>query len=263
MENNQENIVNISTPKDLIISTWDIYSKKIGVLTGILAVPFILSYLSGYFYEINQALAAILSFTYLVAFFWAQVAILFVIIDQKEVTSFQVAVQKGWSKILPFFWLSLLSLFIIIGGFFLMIIPGIIFYVWFLFPSFILIVENKGGMDAFMRSKQLVTGYWLKIFGRTIFLFALVFLFISPIILVTMLIPFINTEIVSNLISSFIGTPIVLIFSYLIYKDLIKIKLDTPAVVATTKDRVKFLTVGLIGWIIGLIIIVSVIKQAT
>ncbi len=256
--NEMENLINISSPKDLLKTSWAIYTKKLGLLLGILAIPFALSILIEPSYLISKSLGTFLSSISLVVFFWSQVAILFAIIDERDNPPFQEVVKKGWSKIVPFVWLSVLSTFIVGGGFFLAVIPGIILSVWFLFSSFVFIVEDRGGMNALMRSKQLATGYWLNIFGKIVFLLILILLLIFPINIIMESMS-IDPDFVNDLISAFIATPIALIFFYLIYTDLAIIKKDAPEVVVTKKDKIKFAAIGLIGWIIGLIIIAMIL----
>ncbi|MBI2037430.1 MAG: hypothetical protein HYT15_00650 [Candidatus Magasanikbacteria bacterium] len=63
----------------------------------------------------------------------------------------------------PFIYTSLLSGLIIIGGFLLLLIPGIIFTVWYSFYVYVMIFENQKGMAALKTSKSLVLGRWWSI----------------------------------------------------------------------------------------------------
>jgi len=47
-----------------------------------------------------------------------------------------------------------------VGGFLLLIIPGIIFFIWFGFAPYVCIIEGIGSTSALKRSKQLVKGNW-------------------------------------------------------------------------------------------------------
>lgn len=69
-------------------------------------------------------------------------------------------------------WPSIYSLvlanLIILFGAVLLIIPGIIFLVWFTFYSQAILFENKSGFNALKASKDLVVGRWFLIAWRTI-----------------------------------------------------------------------------------------------
>lgn len=79
------------------------------------------------------------------------------LIDGNPITlgkSFEVA----FKKIFPYLLVFILLVLAIISGLILLIIPGIIFGVWFGFSTYALIIENRTGLSAFRRSKQLVKG---------------------------------------------------------------------------------------------------------
>jgi hypothetical protein len=60
----------------------------------------------------------------------------------------------------------------------LLIIPGIVFYVWFVLCQVVVVLEGKWGRDALKRSKELGKGFYLRI------------LVVLIIMIVLMLIPF-------------------------------------------------------------------------
>jgi hypothetical protein len=66
-------------------------------------------------------------------------------------------------------WVSLLTFLAVAGGFILLIIPGIIFYVRFLFGPTVVVVEGTKGTQAMRRSWRLVKGHTGKVLG-TVFL---------------------------------------------------------------------------------------------
>lgn len=76
--------------------------------------------------------------------------------------------QKAWDNIIPLLWVSILSGLAIFGGTLLLIIPGIIFAVWFAFASVIVVLNNTRGTDALRESKALVSGKWWSVFWRFI-----------------------------------------------------------------------------------------------
>lgn len=108
----------------------------------------------------------------------------------------------------------------------LLIIPGIIFAVYYAFSGWVLIYEGHKGRSALKRSKELVKGYWWAVVGRYIVLYLALFL-------VTIVLDILAgiggeavgvfTETVKQLIS-FLFAPLLYAYSYFIYRDLLKIK---------------------------------------
>ncbi len=66
----------------------------------------------------------------------------------------------------PVIYTSILMFLIVMGGFLLLIIPGIIFSVWYNFYFYSLVIENKKGLAALNNSKSLVVGRWWPIIWR-------------------------------------------------------------------------------------------------
>lgn len=68
-----------------------------------------------------------------------------------------------------YFWkglgLMLLMIIILIPLFILLIIPGLIFVIYWLFSLYVLMNENTGIWESMKRSKQIVKGRWWKVFG--------------------------------------------------------------------------------------------------
>ena len=142
--------------------------------------------------------------------------------EAKEI--FKETSELAW----PYIVLSVLTAILIILWLLLLIIPGIIFSVYYSFAVYAFFFEDKRGMDAIKRSKELVKGYWWAVFGRVIF-FALIIWVFSLIISIPLLLSQENSifyslwDVLVQIINALIG-PITLLFSYQIYKDLVKIK---------------------------------------
>lgn len=64
-------------------------------------------------------------------------------------------------------------------GFAFLLVPGVIFLVWYFFAAPAFVVEGKGILDSFRRSRELTHGFGMAIFGRFfIAILALFFLLI-------------------------------------------------------------------------------------
>jgi len=75
--------------------------------------------------------------------------------------------KESKERILPYFGTSILMTLLVLAGFFLFIIPGIILMVWFSFSHLVTIYEApKEGAAAIRESKKLIAGRGGKIFWR-------------------------------------------------------------------------------------------------
>lgn len=157
--------------------------------------------------------------------FWGALAQIIAVRDIREGIGIKRAFKEAWKKLLSFTWISLLTSLIIFAGFLLLIVPGIIFSIWFAFVAYVLVCENIKGKAALSRSKELVKGCWWPILGRLALLTVLIF--IVNIIVGATKLGLIGTAI-TNLISIF-----ALIYNLLIYQDLKRIKQDNAGTVST------------------------------
>jgi hypothetical protein len=128
----------------------------------------------------------------------------------KESLEIKITLKSGWAKTWKFFLVGLALMFIIVFGLLLLIIPGIIFAVWFSFSQFIMISEGLGVRASLAKSKGLVKGRFWPIFGRFI-VFALV---IGIFQILLSLVPFVGG------FTSLFFTPLFILPSYLLYQEL-------------------------------------------
>ncbi len=229
----------------LLKQSLTILRERLWTLVGLTALPFIFSWIfialafaAGLLlnlFEINEVFYSIIFFLIVLIFIvlsfiinlWAQVSLLYAV---KERTNIRQALILGKGKIVSYLWISILVGIITIIGFILFIIPGIIFSIWFTFSVYVLVSEDLKGTKALSRSKELVKGYWFKVFWRLIVLTLIILLITLPIGLISI----INslggdhiTETASGFLSAILGffvTPFSIIFSFLIFENLKKIK---------------------------------------
>ena len=76
----------------------------------------------------------------------------------------------GWAgkRLGSFVWVYLLTAFAVWGGLLLLVIPGIIVSLYIYFSQYVLAREGLRGLDALMRSRELVRGHWWALLGRLI-----------------------------------------------------------------------------------------------
>ncbi len=153
-------------------------------------------------------------------------------------------IKKGKPFIFPLLLVTFLSQVIITAGYFVLIIPGIIFSVLFIFVPFIIILEDRKPMiEVLKRSYYLVKAHFWPLFLRLFIIFAVTFC----ISLVLALIPYVN----------FILDPIVswfyFIWTFVLYQHVVKV---TPESKEPVSFRRVWITTG-IGLLIGGILIAS------
>ncbi|KKR53597.1 MAG: hypothetical protein UT90_C0006G0009 [Parcubacteria group bacterium GW2011_GWA1_40_21] len=227
--------------KILLDQAWGIYKKRLRVFLGIMAFPIFASLLLTAFLLLDVSLlrahsaffnmlglgililSGFLTLGVIVIQLWSQIALLYAIKDREENIGIKESYRRGWSKIISYFWVSFLSGIIIAGGTFLFFVPGLIFFIWFSLASFVFISENKKGWAALAASKDYVKGNWRAVFWRFLFIGIIAYLFLY---LFNALAVFTDTLVIDK-IYIYIGyallTPMVTIYSFLIYENLKKI----------------------------------------
>jgi hypothetical protein len=204
----------------LLSLTWKEYKKRVWIYAAITALP-------AAFSIISQALGH-LRFLILPAVFffglWSSVSLLFAVKEREKAIGFKESYKMGWRKLLPYFWTSLFLFLAIASGFFLFLIPGIIFSVWFVFSLYVLVAEGKAGKEALKRSKELVKGFWWSIFWRfLLIMLSVVFLTLLFSVPFSLLFGEEGQNFSSQLISIF-TSPFVVVYSFLLYQRLKEIK---------------------------------------
>jgi len=84
------------------------------------------------------------------------------------VLSFSESYSQVKSKLLKFALVNLLRGIILLFGFLFLIIPGVIFFVWFMFAHFEVVLTGAGIRESLSRSKALVAGKFWKVLGRLV-----------------------------------------------------------------------------------------------
>ena len=154
------------------------------------------------------------------------------------------ALTLGEGMVAPLIWIGFLTSFVITGGFLLLLIPGIIFTVWFCFAQFILVREELRGMNALLKSREYVRGEWFNVALRLLLVWAASLL--------------IGAIPVAGPILGIVFFPYVMIFHYLIYRDLREMKGELPFPCGMS-DKVKWPGVALVGFLVVPVALISVI----
>lgn len=162
---------------------------------------------------------------------WVAAASIYAIVDE---TGVKESLGLALGRIRAFLWLFSLVGLIIGGGYGLLIIPGILFTVWFFFAQYILAAEDTRGMDALLKSREYVRGHGWAVFGRIL----LAMLVCVPLSLIPLIGP---------LLSILFG-PFMLIYANEIYQDLRQLK---PDIIynASNGHKAAWITLGIVGFL--------------
>jgi len=262
-------------PMELLKQSWKIYKARFWTLIGITIIPVAIPFLFGALVVVVLkmmgssadnfmtilpliliGLIAVLAA--LVLQFWGQVASLYVIKGGlEEKVGVKEAFRRAWPKIASYWWVGFLGGLVTMGGFFLFIVPGFLFAVWYGQSLFILINEDIKGMNALIKSKAYTQGHWWGIIGRGLVMMLIIcgiaFVAMLPAALISAIL---GTEVISDLFSNIIQlfvTPFALVYGFSVYKSL-----------KEAKGEFEFKPTGK-GWLIaaavlgGLIIPISIL----
>jgi len=125
--------------------------------------------------------------------------------------------------ILPLIGTNLLTGLIVLVGFILFIIPGIILAVRYVFTQYIVIEENLSGLAALKRSQELVKGKFWKVLGYSIFPTVVIFLisfitsFVAQQLKTSAPLVYYTISFASSVLSWVFGA-VILVYSFLVYK---------------------------------------------
>lgn len=265
LNNQSKTIKNNSLPGPIYLlkQAWKIYKRNfktlaiISLITYLSSlVPSILSFLGGISFKSSPALYVSITIVTIAISFWGVVAMLYVIKDEKNEINIKESLIKGWKKLFPYVWVLFLSVFIMSGGFFLLLIPGILFSIWFSMGSFVLVVENVGGMNVLLTSKEYVRGYFWAVTGRILLSWIIyIIVFWMPTYLFKLL--NLSSYIVSiySAIGSMIGGTFYLIYGFLLYRHLRSIKGEIT-LSPSPRNKVFFILYGILGFMIPIILII-------
>ncbi|MCH7641210.1 hypothetical protein IID22_03370, partial [Patescibacteria group bacterium] len=114
---------------------------------------------------------------FMVISIWSTVALIFVTVRHEESGTVQGAYRKAGRSILAYLWIAFLVGIISLVGFFLFIVPGVLFTVWFSLAVFVFAAEEIRGVDALRKSREYVRGQWWSINWRIAFVSITVLLF--------------------------------------------------------------------------------------
>lgn len=248
----------------LFRESWDLYRNQAFTLMGIMLLPAIVLVTMSLFGIgsmaaalpfISQSLGArvigtfvLLGAVVLVSLLiqgWSQIALIYTLSNAHESVSILDAYKKTTSKLLSYWWVTILSTLIVLGGVAFFIIPGLIFAVWFALSRYVVVTESKTGIAALVRSHEYIKGQVGAIFWR--------FLCIAVLVLVlSMAVSFVSSALdsvvgvdVGKFMSTVLIIPFAAAYSYLVFSHARAVR--GPVAESSKDDKVMFTVFGVIG----------------
>lgn len=237
----------LSSVPELLGQTWELYKTNFRLLIGYSAwmlVPLVISVLITVAFgsegqEVNEFVTGLLN---LFVFTW--LSIIFILITLRLASEKKVKIRsmsaQAWKVFVPYLLLLVLKSIAVGVGFLLLIVPGLILSIWWLFADMTLISKGTGVIDSLKQSRELVRGRWWPVFGRNlggILTIAIIYIVILAVIMLILSavfggdpFSFLDTpatlmETVIVQIMDILFVPLFVMYVTLLYKNV----LDTPA----------------------------------
>lgn len=185
-------------------------------LAAMLAVPLVVMALVEPLLE-HEATGAIVPVLLLIlllggiTYFLFLIAVLRVVVsDDPEVTTFAAGLTWARGNFLGLLWVQILTGLVTMGGLLLFIIPGIILSLYTYFSQFVYAKEGTKGMQALLRSRDLVKGRWWAVF---FVLFKVGLLILGIFLLLGIVAGIAATAIPENAVTVTLGNVLIQLFS--------------------------------------------------
>lgn len=233
--------------RELLFESWNIYAECVGLFvgyTGWALVPYafvILLPLAPLPPTLIGFGTAALTVAQVALVLWAVNVIILLtsaFLRQKQVRVDHVG-RRAWRWIPSVVFVSILSSLAILGGMFLAIIPGIVFWVWYAFSHYEVLLHKEKGRAALMASHALVRGrFWPTLWrlagGELFILLAYLFLTASAVGVVGILFhlpelsltttnPPVWADVLVNILEVIL-MPLVIVYVTVLYHELLRTK---------------------------------------
>ena len=161
---------------------WTFMMSRLDLLF-LLAIPFAVTAILAFVLNtsplpsqsLTVALPGLVSLVALVGYLYIWTALLYTVVQsQEQVISWGKAFAWARSNLSGLIWVNLLASLVVLGGFILFIIPGIIISLYVYFVQYVYAKEGVRGIEALLRSRDLVQGNWWALLSR-LFVLGLIF----------------------------------------------------------------------------------------
>jgi hypothetical protein len=167
---------------------------------------------------VSLLLFLLLLIAYLFLYAWIQAAFIFLFSRGEAEPDVPSVISQARPLVAPLWWASILVGALVILGFILLIIPGVIFAVWYSFTIMVVVLEGLRGSEAMRKSKSYVQGRWLAVAGRIIILGIVIGLVGSIADSIFRAFGNYGAAVLSSLLTAFVFVPFTIAYQYLLYK---------------------------------------------
>lgn len=238
---------------EMLKKSFSLLYDKFWKLLCISSIPIIFSIATIFLTNISLAFSVILVLPQIIFFIWSFIAFVVILDDKSNGISVLEAFSKTKNKIFPVWWGYVIFSFCVFGGVVFLFFPGIIIATLLSLFVFVIVLEDSGGVNSLMKSREYIRGYAWKVFFNLGIIF-LVFNIIPNLFFYKMLDFFSDDRgiiifilIISAIISIILGL-FILINMYVIYDSLRSLKSDM--VFEPTKSRkIKYVLLSIFGLI--------------
>lgn len=181
----------------------------------------------------------------IVAGAWWQSALILSYVGSEKKLTFSECFKQAKGFIVPLILTGLLSAFIIVGGYFVFFLPGILFAIWFTFAQFVVIDQKTKNFTALQTSRELFRGRFFKVIWRMIAVYL-------PFIILGILFGSTgnseNAQASNSIVNlaSFVVSPFLGMYSYVLYKHL----KSQPVKNVSTNSKALYVGVAVVGYVL-------------
>lgn len=167
-------------PGDLIVASWDNFRKNFHAYAEMVVWIVVLSVVQWTLTEVlrdtipNQSIRLAYYMMLSVPGGLAFLAVTAAMIDitvrglQGRRIDTRESLHHGFHRLLSLLWVSIISTIAVFTGFIALIVPGILFSVWFKFAPYHTVSDDVGGLPALAASRRLVTGRFWAVVWRIV-----------------------------------------------------------------------------------------------
>ncbi len=226
----------------LLQLTWRLYKENVSLLLGYSAwilVPYIFLIVVEIIPLPSGPETIIQTVLYLLQILltvWAtnaMIVVTFAVIRKKEI-KLDVLGRRAWRLVPPVIVVVVLNALIILGGILLLIVPGLVFSIWYGFSGMEVVLHKKRGWQALAASQALVRGRfwpvaWRMVAGPVILLLGYVFIAAILVAIIALFTaspsaslmeqPAFWQEVIASILDT-LTLPLFVIYSTLVYLDL-------------------------------------------
>jgi predicted Zn finger-like uncharacterized protein len=238
---------------DLFSRCWKLYQRRVWTLLGIylltvLAPVFLIGVLTVFVMPLTVAsgqpglgtglLGLLLALLTVGLLSWGVAGMIVASVD--ATAGIRQSLAQGWQRFWSFGWLFFLLAFIVTGGFFLLVIPALLFMTWFLFAQYILVDEGERGMAALLKSREYVRGYFWGVLLRLLVLWVAVF-FLS---LLLGWIPLVGS------LFQLLLLPFTLLYQFMVFQDIRQARSEQLRFHCTTRQKLAWVGMAALGYLV-------------